>query len=147
MDKTRQKYTPRTVKQHMKKVGRSLNKVERLKKLQAQTSELISLEEETLVQLTTKTLGIFEEVRRSCAVDLRECAICLDEFGLDDTELSFGSCSHLFHHICLSEWQKEHKTCPCCGRDRTDAYKVSAYDFLIGKTLCEFVKEEQDNFE
>jgi len=142
MERTRKRYTPRDVRRHITKIESCIKKAEKLRKRQREIQTLILMTEETHVQLTMKTERIFEEVKTSCQVDLRECAICLAEFGLEETELSFASCRHLFHHICLTEWQKINNTCPCCREDMSDAAKVSAYHLVVARTLFEFAKAE-----
>ncbi|KGN62719.1 RING-H2 finger protein ATL11 [Cucumis sativus] len=43
-----------------------------------------------------------------------ECAICLSEFGDDDTLRLLPKCSHVFHSDCIDAWLVSHSTCPVC---------------------------------
>lgn len=40
------------------------------------------------------------------------CPICLDE--LLGSPIQLQKCGHSFHHSCISEWYKNHNTCPYC---------------------------------
>ena len=145
MEKTRPSYTQRDVLRHVRKLHSTVKKVDKLRKLQEQISSLLCLEGETLAHLNRKTTRMYEEVKKSSTVELTECAICLAAFTDGEKELSLGSCRHLFHTDCLEEWRNIKKTCPCCRGDMTNPSTVSAYDFLLVQTLCQFAKEEQVN--
>lgn len=50
--------------------------------------------------------------------DITECAICLDEFKLDESkEIRQTFCKHAFHAKCLKGWLKVGRTCPLCRQD------------------------------
>eukprot|EP00808_Paulinella_micropora_P010281 g60288.t1 len=44
---------------------------------------------------------------------LHDCAVCKDEFQLDEEALRMP-CMHIFHKDCLLPWLKLHNTCPVC---------------------------------
>lgn len=46
--------------------------------------------------------------------DLKQCAVCLEEFLAGD-EARRLPCSHLYHTDCIMEWLKDSNTCPMCG--------------------------------
>ncbi|KAK8995811.1 hypothetical protein V6N11_076069 [Hibiscus sabdariffa] len=56
----------------------------------------------------------------SCVKDLKlgkaalECAVCLSEFGDDETLRLIPKCSHVFHVDCIDAWLAYHMTCPVC---------------------------------
>ncbi|CAF2012377.1 unnamed protein product [Brassica oleracea var. botrytis] len=43
-----------------------------------------------------------------------ECAICLNEFGDDETLRLLPKCDHVFHAHCIGAWLQGHVTCPVC---------------------------------
>src|SRR5271156_66552 len=44
-----------------------------------------------------------------------ECAICQDDAELG-SEVAVLPCNHWYHRICVSEWLKQHDTCPSCRK-------------------------------
>lgn len=42
------------------------------------------------------------------------CAICLNDLNQSEERISTLSCSHEFHHDCISRWFKASMSCPCC---------------------------------
>ncbi|VAH84467.1 unnamed protein product [Triticum turgidum subsp. durum] len=47
-------------------------------------------------------------------VDPLECAVCLLEFGDDDSLRLLPTCPHAFHPECIGLWLEKHVTCPLC---------------------------------
>ncbi|XP_044432476.1 E3 ubiquitin-protein ligase ATL6-like [Triticum aestivum] len=43
-----------------------------------------------------------------------ECAVCLLEFGDDDSLRLLPACPHAFHPECIGLWLAKHVTCPLC---------------------------------
>ncbi|KAK8486430.1 hypothetical protein V6N13_090835 [Hibiscus sabdariffa] len=43
-----------------------------------------------------------------------ECAVCLNEFGDDETLRLIPKCDHVFHPECIDAWLASHTTCPVC---------------------------------
>ncbi|KAL2317667.1 hypothetical protein Fmac_031543 [Flemingia macrophylla] len=43
-----------------------------------------------------------------------ECAVCLNEFGDDETLRLVPKCCHVFHPNCIDAWLINHSTCPVC---------------------------------
>lgn len=43
-----------------------------------------------------------------------ECAVCLCEFGDDETLRLLPKCDHVFHPDCIDVWLASHVTCPVC---------------------------------
>ncbi|KAH9756418.1 RING-H2 finger protein ATL11 [Citrus sinensis] len=43
-----------------------------------------------------------------------ECAVCLNEFGDEETLRLIPKCSHVFHMDCIDAWLSAHNTCPVC---------------------------------
>ncbi|CAD8063741.1 unnamed protein product [Paramecium primaurelia] len=43
----------------------------------------------------------------------QECSICLMDIQLNDQK-GILQCCHVFHKICLQQWQKKSKLCPVC---------------------------------
>lgn len=41
-----------------------------------------------------------------------ECAVCLSEFGDNETLRLIPKCSHVFHRDCIDVWLVSHSTCP-----------------------------------
>lgn len=46
-----------------------------------------------------------------------ECAVCLSEFGEEETLRLLPKCSHAFHPDCIDEWLATHTSCPVCRAD------------------------------
>ncbi|KAJ7958960.1 putative Ring finger protein [Quillaja saponaria] len=46
--------------------------------------------------------------------DSLECAVCLNEFGEDETLRLIPKCNHVFHPDCIDVWLTSHITCPVC---------------------------------
>ncbi|CAD8091398.1 unnamed protein product [Paramecium sonneborni] len=44
---------------------------------------------------------------------VQECSICLIEIQKSDQK-GILQCCHIFHKMCLQEWQKKSKNCPIC---------------------------------
>jgi E3 ubiquitin-protein ligase RNF115/126 len=44
-----------------------------------------------------------------------ECAICQDDAELG-SEVAVLPCNHWYHRTCVSEWLKQHDTCPSCRK-------------------------------
>ncbi|KAE8720917.1 putative excision repair cross-complementing 1 ercc1 [Hibiscus syriacus] len=43
-----------------------------------------------------------------------ECAVCLNEFEVDETLRLMPKCDHAFHTECIDAWLASHTTCPVC---------------------------------
>ncbi|KAJ4850497.1 hypothetical protein Tsubulata_011959 [Turnera subulata] len=43
-----------------------------------------------------------------------ECAVCLSEFGDEETLRLLPRCDHVFHPQCIDAWLSSHVTCPVC---------------------------------
>ena len=44
-----------------------------------------------------------------------DCSICLEFLDLEsNVNIARTSCDHTFHLSCLSNWLKNHQTCPIC---------------------------------
>ncbi|XP_061365883.1 putative RING-H2 finger protein ATL19 [Gastrolobium bilobum] len=50
------------------------------------------------------------EAIRSC----NECAICLEDFDVDQFCQVFPVCKHIFHSDCIDHWLQKKLTCPIC---------------------------------
>ena len=46
----------------------------------------------------------------------KECCICLESF-VDEDDVSFSKCQHLFHTKCIKEWSMYKQTCPVCRKN------------------------------
>ena len=53
--------------------------------------------------------------RRSDAIGVEECAICLTRCA-PDVKLAELDCGHAFHRSCLAKWLRRTGSCPCCRR-------------------------------
>ncbi|KAM0918382.1 hypothetical protein ACQ4PT_008936 [Festuca glaucescens] len=47
-------------------------------------------------------------------VDPFDCAVCLCEFGMEDSLRLLPTCGHAFHVPCIDAWLLSHSTCPLC---------------------------------
>ncbi|MBA0869911.1 hypothetical protein Goshw_005135, partial [Gossypium schwendimanii] len=47
----------------------------------------------------------------------KDCVICLEELAMG-SEAICTPCSHAFHDICIADWLKNKKRCPCCHLNR-----------------------------
>ncbi|KAK7321820.1 hypothetical protein VNO77_32793 [Canavalia gladiata] len=43
-----------------------------------------------------------------------ECAVCLDEIGIDQPARLVPGCNHGFHMECADAWLSKHPLCPVC---------------------------------
>lgn len=48
-----------------------------------------------------------------------ECAVCLSEFGDNETLRLLPKCNHVFHPGCIDVWLAYHNTCPLCRANLT----------------------------
>ncbi|GLU20529.1 hypothetical protein SLE2022_367230 [Rubroshorea leprosula] len=48
-----------------------------------------------------------------------ECAVCLSEFGEDESLRLLPKCNHVFHPACIDLWLSAHVTCPVCRAELT----------------------------
>ncbi|KAF9602633.1 hypothetical protein IFM89_030521 [Coptis chinensis] len=48
-----------------------------------------------------------------------ECAVCLNEFGNDETLRLLPKCDNVFHPECIDAWLASHTTCPVCRANLT----------------------------
>lgn len=46
-----------------------------------------------------------------------ECAVCLNEFEVDEMLRLLPKCNHVFHPDCIDAWLFGHTTCPVCRSD------------------------------
>ncbi|XP_041370441.1 RING finger protein 24-like [Gigantopelta aegis] len=65
---------------------------------------------------TTGCIHVSYAKNKTCCND--NCAVCLEEFQPKET-ITICPCKHGFHKKCLSEWLKQHNTCPMCKSDVT----------------------------
>ena len=66
------------------------------------------------VFLYSAILGAGDGKRKD--VDPFDCAVCLCEFGMDDSLRLLPTCGHAFHVPCIDAWLLSHSTCPLCRR-------------------------------
>jgi Ring finger domain len=43
-----------------------------------------------------------------------KCAICFDDFKLNETDIRNLQCNHIFHEKCIFPWLRSNATCPVC---------------------------------
>lgn len=43
-----------------------------------------------------------------------QCAVCFDEYNLNQNDVRKLPCNHLFHEKCIFPWLKNNATCPVC---------------------------------
>ncbi|KAK1263269.1 putative RING-H2 finger protein ATL50 [Acorus gramineus] len=48
------------------------------------------------------------------------CAVCLQDFGVEEEEIRRTSCGHLYHGECIFRWFEKNSTCPICRFDMID---------------------------
>ncbi|KAJ4764496.1 RING-H2 finger protein ATL5 [Rhynchospora pubera] len=46
--------------------------------------------------------------------ELRDCAVCLAEFGPGNSGRLLPACGHAFHKECIDVWFRYRSTCPVC---------------------------------
>ncbi|KAK2656980.1 hypothetical protein Ddye_010032 [Dipteronia dyeriana] len=51
--------------------------------------------------------------------EAHECAVCLSEFGDDDSLRLLPKCDHVFPRDCIGAWLDFHDTCPVCRANLT----------------------------
>mmetsp|Transcript_16182 Transcript_16182/g.27698 ORF Transcript_16182/g.27698 Transcript_16182/m.27698 type:complete len:115 (+) Transcript_16182:586-930(+) len=49
-----------------------------------------------------------------------ECVICFDEFEAGVDEVTFLSCMHGFHYVCIADWLKKNDRCAVCQMEITE---------------------------
>ncbi|KAF9608395.1 hypothetical protein IFM89_009761 [Coptis chinensis] len=57
-----------------------------------------------------------------------ECAVCLNEFGNDETLRLLLKCDRVFHPECIDAWLASHTTCPVCRANLTSDSNHPATD-------------------
>lgn len=50
------------------------------------------------------------------AAELIQCAVCLDEFKLNEEEIRKLPCNHMYHDKCIFPWLETNQTCPACRK-------------------------------
>eukprot|EP00668_Euglena_longa_P005789 GGOE01006830.1.p1 GENE.GGOE01006830.1~~GGOE01006830.1.p1 ORF type:complete len:237 (-),score=85.26 GGOE01006830.1:192-902(-) len=91
-------------------------------------SELPDMSYEALLRLEDVKVGAGEEFLAAMPVILfeatkehmQECPICLGQYEPGEA-LTILQCTHRFHLDCCQTWLREHKTCPVCKLDVTEA--------------------------
>ena len=69
------------------------------------------------------------------AIKDTDCRICLTPYESGHVLKQMRDCQHTFHSVCLSEWMKNQKTCPCCrGQIYHDLHHESKVDAIVGAT-------------
>tara|TARA_Y100000389_G_scaffold122310_1_gene119663 strand:- start:613 stop:861 length:249 start_codon:yes stop_codon:yes gene_type:complete len=59
---------------------------------------------------------IYSQSHENDEVDTNECAICLEDIHPDDEDVTYLSCCHMYHNVCISQWfKKGRRVCPLCG--------------------------------
>ncbi|KAJ6798613.1 putative RING-H2 finger protein ATL1 [Iris pallida] len=49
----------------------------------------------------------------------RDCAVCLNEFQVEEKIKMLPNCYHVFHIDCIDTWLQNHSNCPLCRADIT----------------------------
>ncbi|XP_047063176.1 putative RING-H2 finger protein ATL49 [Lolium rigidum] len=87
--------------------------------LQGQLQQLFHLHDAGVDQAFIDALPVF--VYRAILgagkrkdVDPFDCAVCLCEFGMEDSLRLLPTCGHAFHVPCIDAWLLSHSTCPLC---------------------------------
>ena len=52
------------------------------------------------------------------------CAVCADEFQLNETRVNKLPCNHIFHNDCIVPWLKKQNTCPLCRAELPAAPRI-----------------------
>ncbi|XP_062084694.1 E3 ubiquitin-protein ligase ATL6-like isoform X2 [Humulus lupulus] len=60
-----------------------------------------------------------------------ECAVCLCEFGDDETLRLIPKCDHVFHPECVDMWLESHTTCPVCRANLVPGPDESLHQFEL----------------
>ena len=62
------------------------------------------------------------------------CCICLCD--IHDGKTKVSPCNHVFHSVCIEEWNKKSNTCPLCRGDCNTniIYKFSEHG--LNKNIC-----------
>lgn len=85
-----------------------------LEELEQMLSGQRGLDKETLESFTV--IKYDKEKSKNLEPELRQCAICIEEFE-DGDEVKFLYCLHRFHKHCVDPWLEKHTTCPICKKD------------------------------
>jgi hypothetical protein len=56
--------------------------------------------------------------------EIKACCICLEALSDKSKAIVRTPCNHLYHQDCLSDWAKNHLTCPCCRQVMGNADKM-----------------------
>lgn len=77
--------------------------------------EILPMEPEGL---TDEEVNRLPKLKYSTANEkFNECAVCLDNFKIDEECVSIPNCLHLFHYECIKKWLHDKRTCPNCRCD------------------------------
>ena len=69
----------------------------------------------TLTELNRIPEMNFEEIQSQRTTDnAGTCAICLNEFEMNDQVMVMPGCRHVFHSICIRQWLDLQRVCPFC---------------------------------
>jgi hypothetical protein len=83
---------------------------------QGQLQQLFHLHDAGVDQTFIDALPVFlyGAVVGAGGKDPFDCAVCLCEFGMEDSLRLLPTCGHAFHVPCIDAWLLSHSTCPLC---------------------------------
>lgn len=89
----------------------------------AMSSPHFMAEEDQNQVLRLETFGVIQkELGDELKNDDAICAVCLNEFAIDEKVLLLINCCHVYHEICLRKWlDVQQKSCPLCRSPLTTA--------------------------
>lgn len=62
---------------------------------------------------------------------LTQCAICFQEFKLNEDEVRELRCHHMYHDACIFPWLRSNPSCPICRAQMPDQNNVAEFDDVI----------------
>lgn len=75
------------------------------------------------------------------------CAICMEDYKIDQDVVVGHNCAHMYHKECLLKWMSaKHDSCPYCRTYVIDVptFQKRAEEMLGIKRYCELVESDKD---
>jgi hypothetical protein len=81
-----------------------------------------------------KDLGKYKKIKKTDKIIINDekCAICLENFKVNQYIRKLPFCSHIYHKKCIDNWLKkdDNKSCPLCKKSYQNIFKKCKKDLL-----------------
>jgi hypothetical protein len=86
----------------------------------------------TLAQLNISSQLISVNPSNISEYEEERCAVCNDDFTVNEVIRKLNTCPHYFHYNCIDTWFINNSTCPICRRDIND-YSPTRISYNINR--------------